>query len=116
MDGALKDLLRGGKVTARCAAVLCGISLRKYRDADQKRLSFRSWHDLLLLGGGSHRTGKEGGGWRELEAFARRHYPAAQVEARWATQDCISLDGVPYIGQYSNDAQTAAGKTVLSGR
>ena len=72
-----------------------------YRDADQKGLSFRSWRDLLLLGGGSHRTGKEGGGWRELEAFARRHYPTAQVEARWATQDCMSLDGVPYIGQYS---------------
>lgn len=72
-----------------------------YRDADQKGLSFRSWQDLLLLGGGSHRTGKEGGGWRELEEFARCHYPAARVEARWATQDCISLDGVPYIGQYS---------------
>ena len=72
-----------------------------YRDADRKGLSFRSWRDLLLLGGGSHRTGKEGGGWRELEAFARRHFPTAQVEARWATQDCMSLDGVPYIGQYS---------------
>ena len=72
-----------------------------YRDADQKGLSFRSWQDLLLLGGGSHRTGKKGGGWSELEAFARRHYPAARIEARWATQDCMSLDGVPYIGPYS---------------
>ena len=72
-----------------------------YRDADQKGLSFRSWQNLLLLGGGSHRTGKKGGGWSELEAFARRHYPAARIEARWATQDCMSLDGVPYIGQYS---------------
>ena len=72
-----------------------------YRDADQKGLSFRSWQDLLLLGGGSHRTGKKGSGWSELEAFARRHYPAARIEARWATQDCMSLDGVPYIGPYS---------------
>lgn len=71
-----------------------------YRDADQKGLSFRSWRDLLLLGGGSHRTGKNGG-WGELEEFVHHYYPAAQIEARWATQDCMSLDGVPYIGQYS---------------
>ena len=56
-----------------------------YRDADEKGLSFRGWQDMLLLGGGSHRTGKAGGGWRELEAFARRCYPDAQIEARWAT-------------------------------
>ena len=71
------------------------------RDADEKGLSFRSFQDMLLLGGGSHRTGKAGGGWRELEEFARRHYPGAWIEARWAAQDCMSLDGVPYIGPYS---------------
>ncbi len=65
-------------------------------------LSFRSFGDLLLLGGGGHRTGKKGGGWRELEAFAAQNYPDAQITARWATQDCMTLDGVPYVGQYSN--------------
>ncbi len=28
-------------------------------------LSFRNYKNLLLLGGGGHRTGKKGGGWRE---------------------------------------------------
>lgn len=72
-----------------------------YVDADPKGLSFRNCGDLLLLGGGSHRTGKPGGGYAELEAFAGRHYPDARVCARYATQDCMSLDGVPYIGLYS---------------
>ncbi|MGM9618921.1 MAG: FAD-dependent oxidoreductase [Oscillospiraceae bacterium] len=72
-----------------------------YLDEDEKGLSFRSYGGLLLLGGGSHRTGKQGGGWAELEAFAREHYPAAQTAYRWATQDCMTLDSVPYIGQYS---------------
>lgn len=72
-----------------------------YVDAAQKGLSFRTYGNQLLLGGGSHRTGKAGGGWQALEMVANRHYPHAHIEARWATQDCMSLDGVPYIGQYS---------------
>ena len=72
-----------------------------YVDKDKKGLSFRNYGGLLLLGGGSHRTGKRGGGWRELEEFARTCYPATQVTARWATQDCMTLDGAPYIGPYS---------------
>lgn len=72
-----------------------------YVDESDTRLSFRSYGELLLLGGGGHRTGKKGGGWAELEAFAHQHYPNAQVAERWATQDCITLDNVPYVGQYS---------------
>ncbi len=72
-----------------------------YLDEDEKGLSFRNYGGLLLLGGGSHRTGKRGGGWRELEQFAQRRWPGAQVVTRWATQDCMTLDGVPYIGPYS---------------
>lgn len=72
-----------------------------YLDEAKTGLSFRNYRDLLLIGGGGHRTGKPGGGWQELRDFARRHYPAAQEVAHWATQDCMSLDGVPYIGRYS---------------
>ena len=72
-----------------------------YLDEDQTGLSFRNCGEHLLIGGGSHRTGKQGGGWSELERFTRRHYPKAQETARWATQDCMTLDGVPYIGPYA---------------
>ena len=69
-------------------------------DMDKKGLSFRQYKDLLLLGGGSHRTGKKGGGFQELEAFAAAHYKGANMKYRWATQDCMTLDGIPYIGRY----------------
>ncbi len=72
-----------------------------YVDEAKTGLSFRKQGELLLLGGGSHRTGKQGGNWQELLSFARRHYPNAKAVAQWATQDCMSLDGVPYIGQYA---------------
>ena len=72
-----------------------------YVDESMTGLSFRSYGDLLLLGGGGHRTGTQGGGWQELEEFASKAYPDAQITGHWATQDCMTLDSIPYIGQYS---------------
>ena len=72
-----------------------------YVDEAQKGMSFRNYKDLLLIGGGDHRTGKMGGNWQELREFAKKNYPEATEKYAWATQDCMSLDGVPYIGHYS---------------
>ena len=72
-----------------------------YVDEAETGYSFRPYGDYLLLGGGDHRTGKKGGNWAELECFAAKHFPNAEIAARWATQDCMTLDGVPYIGQYA---------------
>ena len=72
-----------------------------YVDEAQKGMSFRNYQNLLLIGGGDHRTGKQGGNWQELSNFAIRYYPNAKEKYRWATQDCMTLDSVPYIGQYS---------------
>ena len=76
-----------------------------YVDEGEKGLSFRDYGGCLLLGGGGHRTGKKGGGWRELEDFAREHYPQARIAARWAAQDCMTLDGAPYAGPYSRGTE-----------
>ncbi len=72
-----------------------------YVDESDTGLSFRNYGELLLLGGGGHRTGKRGGCWQELEAFAKKHYKNAEIVGKWATQDCMTLDDVPYIGQYA---------------
>lgn len=72
-----------------------------YVDEADTGLSFRNYGDILLLGGGGHRTGKDGGCWQELEAFAKKYYKNAEIVGKWATQDCMTLDGVAYIGRYS---------------
>lgn len=76
-----------------------------YVDEADKGLSFRNFQNLLLIGGGDHRTGKKGGNWKELSEFVAKHYPDAQEQYHWATQDCMTLDGVPYIGPYSKNTQ-----------
>lgn len=73
-----------------------------YIDEAQKGMSFRSYDNLLLVGGGSHRTGKKGGSWQQLRAFAGKYYPDAVEKYAWAAQDCMPLDGAPYIGAYSS--------------
>lgn len=72
-----------------------------YVDKQTDGLSFRTAGQLLLIGGGDHRTGSQGGGWQELRQVAHRYYPGSQEVAHWAAQDCMTLDGVPYIGHYS---------------
>ena len=72
-----------------------------YVGAEENSLSFRNYNDLLLLGGGGHRTGKTGGNWAQLRGFSGVNYPGAKAVYQWATQDCMTLDGIPYIGQYS---------------
>lgn len=72
-----------------------------YIDGAEGGLSFRNYGGLLLLGGNSHRTGRDRGAWEPLESFARAHYPASRTVCRWAAQDCMTLDGMPYIGSYS---------------
>ena len=74
-----------------------------YVDDENTGLSFRNYKDMLLLGGGGHRTGKQGGNWEELRRFAKENYPHSKEISYWAAQDCMSLDDIPYIGNYSKN-------------
>jgi glycine/D-amino acid oxidase-like deaminating enzyme len=72
-----------------------------YVDEAENGMSFRNYQNLLLIGGGDHRTGKPGGMYEELRNFAKTRYRGAVELYSWATQDCMSLDSIPYIGRYS---------------
>ena len=72
-----------------------------YWEASNSGLTFRQRGDQLLIVGGGHRTGKPGLAWRAAEHVVRHYYPEAKITERFATQDCMSLDGIPYIGRYA---------------
>lgn len=76
-----------------------------YIDLNKEGYSFRTYNNLLLLGGISHRTGEneEGGSYDELRKVAKRLYPKAEEKYYWSAQDCMTIDGIPYIGRYSSE-------------
>lgn len=76
-----------------------------YLDEQEGGLSFRTYKEYLLLGGGGHRTGESGGGWAELRRAAAAAYPHAKERYAWAAQDCVSLDAMPYIGRHRRNSR-----------
>lgn len=80
-----------------------------YLGVDEEGYSFRSVEQegksMLLLGGGSHRTGEnlEGGKYQKLRERAEQWYPGSKEQAHWSAQDCMPLDKIPYIGYFSSD-------------
>ena len=72
-----------------------------YADENLKGLTFRTQGELTLIGGGGHRTGKSGGSWDDIASFVNEYYPNAKLKYSFATQDCMSLDKIAYIGRYS---------------
>lgn len=82
-----------------------------YIDDREEGFYFRQYGDLLLVGKGEHRTGMKTRAINELKAFKERYYPDAKMRCMWANQDCITLDDIPYIGEYGNmpDVYVATG-------
>lgn len=74
-----------------------------YYSADKEGLSFRNSKDILLLGGGAHRTGERNcqGSFRMLTEQAAKYFPESREIARWSAQDCVTHDDIPFIGRYS---------------
>lgn len=74
-----------------------------YFGVDNDGVSLREAEGKLLMAGGNHRTGENslGGRYEALLEQAHAWFPQAREAARWSAQDCITLDGVPYIGRFS---------------
>lgn len=74
-----------------------------YYGIDSDGLSMRSFERQLLLGGEGHRTGKSPrlSAYEALRKKAAELWDGCRVTAAYSAQDCITLDGVPYIGRFS---------------
>lgn len=60
---------------------------------------------VLIVVGADHKTGEKtdlSNSYKKLENITKQIYPQGKVENYWNTEDCITLDKIPYIGKYSN--------------
>ncbi len=74
-----------------------------YYSADKGGLSFRWFEDILLVGGGGHRTGEKPPecGYAALEKQMKAVLGPYEERGRWAAQDCMPHDDFPFIGRFS---------------
>jgi Rieske Fe-S protein len=72
-----------------------------YLSTEQPAHSIRAHGEWLLVGGESHKTGQADAAERyaRLEVWARERF-GIEPELRWATQDHMPVDGVPYVGRH----------------
>ena len=80
-----------------------------YINVKEPMYSFRTANyngkEILLIGGVGNKTGEpieDNSHYEKLEKKAREMYPDCKILYRWNTRDCISLDKIPYIGEFSN--------------
>lgn len=72
-------------------------SIRGYSSEDR---------ELILVVGEDHKTGQgedTSNHYQALANFAGDLFTVEAIPYRWSTQDCMTLDGIPYIGLYSQD-------------
>ena len=81
-----------------------------YISCDEPVTSFRNTMQdngkkLLIVGGSSHKTGATDvdieSSYKNIENYIKSIYPKAKIKYRWMTEDCVSLDKIPYIGEFS---------------
>ncbi|SMC20131.1 Glycine/D-amino acid oxidase [Clostridium acidisoli DSM 12555] len=71
-------------------------SLRSQKDEDG---------EIVLIGGGKHKTGNQSQTqihYKNLGDFAKKSFHLEEILYRWSTQDCMTVDDVPYVGYCSS--------------
>ena len=60
--------------------------------------------ELIFVGGEHHKTGQGKSTVKHYETlidFANSLYTVEDIPFRWSTQDCMTLDGLPYVGNFT---------------
>lgn len=81
-----------------------------YINMEEPKRSLRSQRsddgELILVGGESHKTGQGEDTIKHYEAlidYATKTFTVEDIPYRWSTQDCMTLDGLPYVGHFTSN-------------
>lgn len=79
-----------------------------YLNIDSPTISLRTAkidsHNILIVGGNNTKTGDTAldKKYDFLESIAKQISPNCKILNKWSTQDCMTLDQIPYIGTFSS--------------
>lgn len=87
----------------------CDLPEGMYINSSLPTYSFRTTpygnKKLLIVAGSNHKTGEKinlENAYEILENKVKELYPQSEILYKWCTEDCISLDKIPYIGDFSS--------------
>lgn len=79
-----------------------------YINSEEPKISLRNAKygedNVLIVVGFDHKTGAPidlSNSYRYLEEVAKNICPEGKIKHHWSTEDCITLDKIPYIGEFS---------------
>jgi Glycine/D-amino acid oxidases (deaminating) len=80
-----------------------------YIAAEESGHSFRNQvsddGELILVGGEQHKTGQGEDtrqNYQALRIFSEKTFTVEDIPYRWSTQDCMTLDGLPFVGYFTS--------------
>ncbi len=81
-----------------------------YINSEEPTISLRTTSledgkNLLIVAGMDHKTGEKkdlSEEYEKLIKIAKQIDPDCKIKYKWCTEDCIPLDKIPYIGEFSN--------------
>lgn len=81
-----------------------------YITAEEPGRSLRSQKsdegELIIIGGEHHKTGQGEDTIKHYEAlvdYSNQNFTVEEIPYRWSTQDCMTLDDIPYVGHFTSD-------------
>ncbi len=81
-----------------------------YITAEEPGRSLRSQQsdegELIIIGGEHHKTGQSidtNKHYQALVDYSCENFTVEAIPYRWSTQDCMTLDDVPYVGHFTSD-------------
>lgn len=83
-----------------------GMYITAEEPARSLRSHFSDQEELILVAGDHHKTGQGVDTIKHYEAlidFANQNFTVEDIRYRWSTQDCMTLDDLPYVGHFTSD-------------
>ena len=73
-------------------------------DISFRKVFEKDGENIFFISGNGHkvgRTNKDKDSYKFLENIAKKLFGEFEILSKWSTQDCVSLDKIPYIGNFS---------------